>query len=148
MNIKPAHDLELFESKIIDNLNLDKNCLYFLNIDREITYLEFVYPLNLIGHIIPINKNYISAKCALNQKYEITNDFKKYKSQIGLYWLMEKDLPGINSLITFPIISSEKTISIFHVVNRKESRLFNIEDVEKLSSIVQETIYSNVAESA
>ena len=148
MNAKKAHDLEMIESKIIDNLELEKNCLYFLNIDKEITYLEFVYPLNLIGHMIPINKNYISGKCALSKKYEITNDFKKYKSHIGLYWLMEKDLQDIISLITFPIITSDKTTSIFHVVNRQESRLFNIGDVDKLSNIVQEMIYSNVAESA
>ena len=114
--------------------------------------MEFIYPSQLKGNSLPINNKSIAGSAVLNRRPYISNNVRLEKSFIVFDWIMDRGGTPIQKIITYPVLLSEKVISVIQITRRGDSVSeagpdFEKSDLEKLSHILNSFLSLQVVSS-
>jgi len=141
------------DKKVSEIFKLSKECVFVLNVRRDEGSLEFVYPPKLKGNLLPINSKSIAGSAVLNRRPYISNNVRLEKSFIVFDWIMDRGMTPIQKMISYPVLLTEKVISVIQITRRGDSLSeagpdFDKSDLEKLSSILNSFLALQVVSSA
>ena len=102
--------------------------------------MEFIYPSQLKGNSLPINNKSIAGSAVLNRRPYISNNVRLEKSFIVFDWIMDRGSTPIQKILSYPVILTEKVISVIQITRRGDSLSeagpdFEKSDLEKLGHI-------------
>ena len=103
--------------------------------------MDFIYPSQLKGNLLPINNKSIAGSAVLNRRPYISNNVRLEKSFIIFDWIMDRGGTPIQKIISYPVLLTEKVISVIQITRRGDSFSeagpdFEQSDLEKLGHIL------------
>ena len=115
--------------------------------------MEFVYPSQLKGNLLPINNKSTAGSAVLNRRPYISNNVRFEKSFIVFDWIMDRGMAPIQKMISYPVLLTEKVISVIQITRRGDSPSeagpdFEKSDLEKLTPILNGFLALQVVRSA
>ncbi|MGE5443528.1 MAG: GAF domain-containing protein [Ignavibacteriales bacterium] len=132
---------------------MPEGCVFVLAVHRDGKSLEFAYPPQLKGNVIPVDHKSIAGHAVISQRSYITNNFRDERGFVLFDWLMSKGNAKIQKMITYPIIFLDKVVAVLHITRRGSSFSevgpdFHNGDVEKIQSILDDSLNLHVVKSA
>jgi hypothetical protein len=132
--------------------NLPPGCVFVLTVDKDIRLLEFTYPIQLKGNMIPIDSKSIAGRAVMSRRSYISNNVPGERGFISFDWLMARGSAPVQKMITYPVIFTEKVIAVLQVVRKGTSPSqsgpdFQKEDIEKIKSILDDILTLRVVKS-
>ena len=115
--------------------------------------LEFAYPPQLKGNIIPVNNKNMVGYATIAKRSYISNGVQGEKSFLLFNWLMNMGGAPIQKMITYPVIFADKVIAVVQVTRRglslSEAGLdFQKEDLEKIKFVLDDLLTLHAVKSA
>lgn len=134
-------------------LNLPQGCVFVLGVHRDGNSLEFAYPPQLKGNVIPVDHKSIAGHAVISKRSYITNNFRDERGSVLFDWLMSKGNEKIQKMITYPVIFLDKVVAVLHIIRRGSSSSevvpdFHNGDVEKIQSILDDSLNLHLVKSA
>jgi hypothetical protein len=135
-------------------LNLEEGCVFALKPKKYDNQLEFIYPDELKGLIVPFSyQGIIWDKVVMNKSPLILNDFQE---EIDIIYLNSLTMEGteysIAKMIAYPICLARQICTVILVVRKNQAgtnfQNFIGEDLQKIKSAVDKMIYLRLVNSA
>jgi len=120
-----------------------------LSADEEGKLLEFTYPLQYKGNVIPVDGKNIAGRVFISRRPYISNDVQKDKIHIFFSWLIGGKVMPVQKMIVYPIIFAEKVIALLKIVKKGSDpqtagASFKKSDIKEIESIVNTVLTLHV----
>ena len=110
---------------------------------RDGSLLEFTYPPQLKGNMIPVDNKNIAGRAAIAKRSYISNNVREEKGFVMFDWLMSMGGAPIQKMITCPAIFIDEVIAVLQVTRRgvtlsESGPNFQKEDLDKIKSLLND----------
>jgi len=78
--------------------------MFALNADDDGKLLEFSYPLQYKGNVIPVDGKNVAGRVVISRRPYLSNNVQKDKSHIFFSWLIGGKVLPVQKMIVFPVI--------------------------------------------
>jgi hypothetical protein len=122
-------------------------------VHRDGMSLEFVYPLQLKGNILPVDRKSIAGRAVITKRSNISNSVVEEKGFFLFDWLINMGNTQIQKMITYPVISVDNVVVVVQVTRRGVSLSeagpdFENGDLVKIQSILDDFLTLHLVKSA
>ena len=92
--------------------------MFALNADDDGKLLEFSYPLQYKGNVIPVDGKNVAGRVVISRRPYLSNNVQKDKSHIFFSWLIGGKVLPVQKMIVYPVIFAERVIAILKIVKK------------------------------
>ena len=92
--------------------------MFALTADDDGKLLEFSYPLQYKGNVIPVDGKNVAGRVVISKRPYLSNNVQKDKSHIFFSWLIGGKVLPVQKMIVFPVIFAERVIAILKIVKK------------------------------
>ena len=145
-------DLEKLDEQVSKALNLPPGSLFVLAVDDSGKLMEFVYPTELTGNMVPINARSILGRAVSSRRYYISNNAYKEKDLSVLNCLSAMGSKPVRKVITYPIVFMDEFVALLEVVRKgdglTETPNFEAVDVDRIREVIDQMFSLHAVETA
>lgn len=123
--------------------------MFVLSSKDEGKLLEFSYPLQYKGNVIPVDGKNIAGRVMISRRPYLSNNVQKDKSHIFFSWLIGGRVLPVQKMIVYPVIFAERVIAIIKIVKKgpdpeTAGADFKRSDLKEIDSIVNTVLTLHV----
>ncbi|HSG30355.1 MAG TPA: GAF domain-containing protein [Thermodesulfobacteriota bacterium] len=123
--------------------------MFALTADDDGKLLEFAYPLQFKGNVIPVDGKNIAGRVMISRRPYLSNNVQKDKSHIFFSWLIGGKVLPVQKMIVYPVIFAERVIAILKIVKKgpdpeTAGSDFKRSDLKELDTIVNTVLTLHV----
>lgn len=131
------------DRKISEILKLSQRSVFVLDMHRDGSLLEFTYPPQFKGNMLPVDNKNIAGRAAIAKRSYISNNVREEKGFVILDWLMSMGGAPIQKMITYPVIFIDEVIAVVQVTRRgvtlsESGPNFRKEDLDKIKFLLDD----------
>jgi GAF domain-containing protein len=131
------------DRKISETFKLPQRCVFVLDLHRNGSLLEYAYPPQPKGNMLPVDNKNIAGRAAIARRSYISNNVREEKRLVILDWLMSIGGAPIQKMITYPVIFADKVIAVLQVTRRGMTLSdagpnFQTEDLDRIKSLLDD----------
>lgn len=146
-------DYTEFDRNTSEILNLPQRCVFVLVVHRDGKSLEFAYPPQLKGNIIPVDHKTLPGRAVISKRSYISNSVGEEKTVFLFDWLISVGNTQVQKMITYPVMFGDKVVAVLQVTRRGVSVSeagpdFESGDLEKIQSILDDFLTLHLVKSA
>ncbi len=128
---------------------LPKDSMFALTSDEEGKLLEFTYPLQFKGNVIPVDGKNIAGRVVISRRPYISNNVPKDKSHIFFSWLIGGKVLPVQKMIVYPVVFAERVIAVLKIVRKGTDPEtcgadFKRSDIKEIDTIVNTVLTLHV----
>jgi hypothetical protein len=132
---------------------LPEGCVFVLAVHRDGKSLEFAYPVQLKGNIVPVDRKSIAGRAVITKRSYISNRVGEEKGFFLFDWLIGMGNTQIQKMITYPVMFVDNVVAVVQVTRRGVSFSeagpdFQNGDLEKIQSILDDFLTLHLVKSA
>jgi hypothetical protein len=126
-------------------LKLSQRSVFVLEMHRDGSLLEFIYPPQLKGNMLPVDNKNIAGRSAIAKRSYISNNVREEKGFVIFDWLMNMGGAPIQKMITYPVLFTDEVIAVLQVTRRgvtfaEAGPNFQKEDLDKVKFLLDDLL--------
>ena len=123
--------------------------MFALTADDDGKLLEFSYPLQFKGNVIPVDGKNVAGRVMISRRPYLSNNVQKDKSHIFFSWLIGGKVLPVQKMIVFPVLFAERVIAILKIVKKgpdpeTAGSDFKRSDIKEIDNIVNTVLTLHV----